>query len=305
MNYSRITFFLFWIFPFATYAQIEESLIEVSWQYLENSPNEPAGYRAMFEITNHSGADLEAGWSLYFKSPFLLGEVQSENPDFQIRHLTAGLFVIEGRPISPALLPGKSFKVFYSAYDSSLKTAPTPEGLILKKSDGSYFEIGNYKILKMSLQEFEGAGMNTSRSDPDRRSYSQTPPFVPIPKQWKYLGTSDTVSNAGLVVLGDKVFSNEAKFLTGKISQAYKPEIDRAEKPLQIRIAKRDEIPSEGYKLEIRDRRVLILASDTMGAFNGVHAFLALMPEEFWDGPGSRMILPQVEIEDFPILHKD
>lgn len=291
----------------------ENGDIQVEWRLEKNQIGTNPTHQATFILTNNGRKPMVSGWKLYFNTIFLDVQVELADSQFQIRHLAGDFFVLMGKDgDTPSLKPGQKLEITYSSNTPFLKNSHAPEALVLVKKEGVQTEIHDFKKSKLTLTDLEKAvgdqGItiptaerifenNESIFSLDER---EVPPFLPIPKSWNYHGSPLLVKNAGLGVLGDKIFEQAAKSVTRQIQVGYQPESDRSVKPIQIRIAKNDTIPAEGYHLEIRDQRVLILASDEPGAFYGVQSFLALMPADFWVKPSNEILLPQLEIDDAP-----
>ncbi|MFC3414889.1 family 20 glycosylhydrolase [Algoriphagus hitonicola] len=308
--------FLFYLLIFFACSSAVEKIngdFQVEWRLDKNQFGTNASHQATFIFQNDSDQTLTSGWKLYFNSVFLDVNARVLDDHFQIRHLAGDFFVLAGNDEeSPALKPGQKLEISYTSTTPFFKNSHAPEGLILVKSNGSMTEIRDFKKSELTVDQLDKAvGKQGIIIPTAERIYKKNeiiselpneeiPPFLPIPKSWKYLGEPLRIKNAGLGVLGDKVFEQAAKTVTQQIQVGYKPENDRSVKPIQIRIAKKESIPAEGYHLEIRDQRVLILASDPKGAFYGVQSFLALMPADFWEKPSNEILLPQIEIDDVP-----
>ncbi|WP_332913066.1 glycoside hydrolase family 20 zincin-like fold domain-containing protein [Algoriphagus boritolerans] len=161
------------------------------------------------------------------------------------------------------------------------------------KSNGDHFEIKDYEVLEISVNQLAEMAENTPLPIPtleriykqnaglDLLPLNQLPPYLPSPKSWKYTGETLKIKNAGLAVVGDPEFVQASKVLLLAIKDGYRPSVDRTEAPIQIRIVKIGELPEEGYKIKIVDRRVLISASSPKGALYGVQSFLAMMLPHF------------------------
>lgn len=308
--------FLFYLLIFlacSSSVQKENEDFHVEWRLDENQIGTTTSHQATFILKNDSDQAIASGWKLYFNTVFLDINAKVLDDRFQIKHLAGDFFVLLGKDAdSPALKPGQKLEISYTSNTPFLKNNHAPEGLILVESTGSHTEIRDFKKSVLTVDQLAKAVGDRGLIIPTaERIYKKNeiiselpsqeiPPFLPIPKSWKYLGEPLRIKNAGLGVLGDKEFEQAAKTVTQQIQVGYKPENDRSVKPIQIRIAKKESIPAEGYHLEIRDQRVLILASDPQGAFYGVQSFLALMPADFWEKPSNEILLPQIEIDDAP-----
>lgn len=286
--------------------------VSASWQLLENDFSESGYHRAELVLKNTSSQALASGWKLYFNTIFISVNTQIQNPEYVLRHLQGDFFVLESKGITPAIPAGNEIKITYRSSGPYLKNSYAPEGLIFLKADGSYFEIKDYQVETISTEEFAQMSSQTPLPVPTAaRVFSQNeglnllpeqdlPPFLPSPKSWRYTGETQKVKNAGLAVVGVPEFAEATKFLLLAIRKGYKPTVDQTESPVQIRIVKTEGLPEEGYKISISDRKVFISASHSRGAFYGVQSFLAMMPPGFWKGMSQELVLPQVEIEDFP-----
>jgi len=289
-----------------------QAQVSASWQLLENNFTGEGYYRAQFALKNTSGRKIDAGWKLYFNTVFIPVPATVTNPGLTITHLQGDFFVLEGTSKTPALAPGEEIKVEYRSEEPYLKNAYAPEALIFLKADGAHFEVNDYMVKAFTTDQLADMTKGTPLPIPiaselyDRNQglnllpKSDLPPFLPTPKFWKYTGEAIKIKDAELAVVGISEFGKESKFLLETIEEHYKPEVNAAEDPLEIRLEKAAELPEEAYKISIMDRKVSILASHQKGAFHGVQSFLALLPAEFWAGDSGELILPQIEIEDFP-----
>ncbi|SDA51961.1 hexosaminidase [Algoriphagus alkaliphilus] len=286
--------------------------VNAKWEILENRFESPEFHRAKLTLSNTGSSDLDAGWKLYFNSVFISVNTQVQTEPFQIRHLQGDFFVLEGKNASPVFKRGEEISITYQSRGPYLKNSYAPEGLIFQDADGTHFEIKEYQVEAISLDQFREMAASTPLPIPTAaRIYSQNeglsllpkeqlPPFLPTPKSWKYTGETLKIKNAGLAVVGIPEFEEASKFLLLAIKQGYKPTVNRAEAPIQIRIVKSSELPVEGYKISIAKRLVFISASSPKGAMYGVQSFLAMMPADFSTRITDEFILPQVEIEDYP-----
>lgn len=286
--------------------------VNAKWEILENRFESPEFHRAKLTLSNTGSSDLDAGWKLYFNSVFISVNTQVQTEPFQIRHLQGDFFVLEGKNSSPVFKRGEEISITYQSRGPYLKNSYAPEGLIFQNADGTHFEIKEYQVKAISLDQFREMAASTPLPIPTAaRIYSQNeglsllpkeqlPPFLPTPKSWKYTGETLKIKNAGLAVVGIPEFEEASKFLLLAIKQGYKPTVNRAEAPIQIRIVKSSELPLEGYKISIAKRLVFISASSPKGAMYGVQSFLAMMPADFSTRITDEFILPQVEIEDYP-----
>lgn len=288
------------------------SQISASWELIENKFTDAAYHRAELILKNTSGQQLDEGWKLYFNTIFISVSTEAKNPNLAIKHLQGDFFVLEGKDKTPALSAGEEIRIEYQSREPYLKNSYAPEGLIFMKSDGSHFKVKDYQVKSFTTDQFAEMTKETPLPVPTAEEIfkrnqglsllpeSSLPPFLPSPKSWKYTGQVLKVENAGLAVVGIPEFAEESKFLLQSIKKGYNPKVNSAELPVQIRLVKAEDLPEEGYKISISDRKVLISASHSKGAFYGVQSFLALMPAEFWAGPSQELTLPQVEIEDYP-----
>lgn len=288
------------------------SQVSAKWQLLENRFENPEFHRARLTLKNESFAEIPSGWKLYFNSVFISVNAESKTEPFKIKHLQGDFFILENDGRSPSILPGKEISIEYQSRGPYLKNSYAPEGLIFVKSDGSHLEIDDYKVQAMTVDQMAEMAANTSLPIPTlERIYnqnegltllaeSQLPPYLPSPKSWKYNGETLKIKNAGLAVVGAPEFVDASTYLLLAIKKGYKPTVNRAEAPINIRIVKSQELSEEGYGISISGRKVEISAATTTGAFYGVQSFLAMMPPTFSTEASDELILPQVEITDEP-----
>ncbi|TFV94174.1 N-acetyl-beta-hexosaminidase [Algoriphagus kandeliae] len=314
MNRFILSFFLiFSIMIGACEAQTDNKKgLNIEWELLENQLDADTYHQAQFVIENHSGQSIEAGWKLYFNSIFFDLKAQLENPGIELQHLAGDFFVLTGKGKEAAIPNGETLKISYRSRNPYLKNNHAPEAPIFTLANGTIVSDIQFEKSEMSVWELQNLAADSRLPIPTpARLFEQNeglsllpkedlPPFLPSPKSWKINGETQWVTRAGLAVVGDKSFAEAATFLTKRIKENYNPEILKTEKPIQIRISQKDGFPSEGYSIEIRDRRVLILASDERGAFYGVQSFLGLQPADFWKGNTEGLLLPQISIEDSP-----
>ncbi|NVJ85371.1 MAG: family 20 glycosylhydrolase [Algoriphagus sp.] len=290
----------------------EKNGLTIQWNLLDNQFDPPGFHRAQFILENHTGQAFQEGWKLYFNSVFFDLNAQLEDSAFEIEHLAGDFFVLKGKDSGKKIKEGEVISITYKSNRPFLKNHHAPESPIFSLSDGKLLSDISYQSSEMSVQDLKKYVGEQNLPIPTAELLfeqndglsllpkEELPPFLPSPKSWKINGESIVASQAGVGVIGDKEFGSVAAFLTKRIKEFYSPEIIRTEKPIQIRISQKDGMPLEGYSLEIRDRRVLILASDEQGAFYGVQSFLALQPANFWSGETMSILLPQIRIEDHP-----
>jgi hexosaminidase len=289
-----------------------QAQVSASWQLLENNFTGEGYYRAQFALKNTSGTKIDAGWKLYFNTVFLPVPATVTNPGLAITHLQGDFFVLEGTNKTPALAPGEEIKVEYRSEEPYLKNAFAPEALIFLKADGAHFEVKDYSVKAFTTEQLAEMTKGTPLPIPiaselyDRNQglnllpKSELPPFLPTPKSWKYTSEALNIKNAELNVKGNSKFDKESRFLLETIETHYKPQVSASEAPIKIQLEMVSDLPEEAYRIKILGREVVIEASHEKGAFHGVQSFLALMPAEFWAGSSEELILPQIEIEDFP-----
>ena len=277
---------------------------------MDNQFTSPQRHEAAISISNESTNQLSAGWKLYFNTVFISVRPESLLPNTTIRHLQGDFFVLEGN--TPEIQAGQQLKIGYKSRGAFLKNSYAPEGLILVHADGKVEEISSYATQVLSEKELANMAKSTPLPIPtSAKRYeenlavselpgSEIPPFLPTPKKWSYTGEALKITNAGVAVVGSKEFLETTKYLLLTLRNGYKPQVNRNEAPVNIKVTKVEGLKPEAYHLKINNRRVDILASDERGAFYGVQSFLALMPVDFWSNPGNTLTLPQVEIEDEP-----
>ncbi|MBN7810456.1 family 20 glycosylhydrolase [Algoriphagus sp. H41] len=287
-----------------------QAQVSASWKLLENHFTEAPHHWAELVLKNTSGKKIDSGWKLYFNTVFLSVNAEVKNPGLGITHLQGDFFVLEGQ--SPALAAGEEVRIEYRSAEPYLKNSYAPEALVFLRSDGSHFEVKDYQVQEISSDGLAEMAKDTPLPIPTGElTYERNeglsllpedalPPFLPSPKSWRYTGDPLRIKNAALAVSDIPEFAKESKFLLEALGKGYHPRIDAAEAPVQIQLEKVSGLPDEGYRLSIRDRKVLISASQPQGAFYGVQSFLAMMPGEFWKEASGQLILPQVEIEDAP-----
>lgn len=290
--------------------QFGAAQIKAEWKLMDNQFSTPQRHEAAISISNESSNQLLEGWKLYFNTVFISVRPESLLPNTTIRHLQGDFFVLEGN--TPEIKSGQQLQVGYKSRGAFLKNSYAPEGLILVHADGKVEEITAYSTQVLSEKELADMAKPTPLPIPtSAKRYesnlavselpaSEIPPFLPTPKKWSYTGEALKITNAGVAVVGSKEFLETTKYLLLTLKDGYKPQVNRNEAPVNIKLTKVDGLKPEAYQLKITNRRVDILASDERGAFYGVQSFLALMPVDFWSNPGNTLTLPQVEIEDEP-----
>lgn len=307
MNIKSLVFLLFSLISFPAWTQVT-----VKWELLENRFENPVFHRAKLTLSNTGSSEISAGWKLYFNSVFVSVNAEAKTEPFQIRHLQGDFFVLQGKENTPSIPVGGEISIEYQSRGPYLKNSYAPEGLILQKSDGNHFEINDYQVQKLSVEQLAELASNTPMPIPTSAyifrqnegvillEESQLPPYLPSPKTWKYTGEPLRIKNAGLAVVGDTEFVAASRFLLLAIKNGYKPIVNKTEAPINIRIVKSSELAEEGYGISISGRKVVISASTPKGAFYGVQSFLAMMPATFSTVQSNEIILPQVEIMDEP-----
>src|SRR5690606_31266601 len=231
-----------------------QAQVSASWQLLENNFTGEGYYRAQFALKNTSGRKIDAGWKLYFNTVFIPVPATVTNPGLTITHLQGDFFVLEGTSKTPALAPGEEIKAEYRSEEPYLKNAYAPEALIFLKADGAHFEVNDYMVKAFTTEQLADMTKGTPLPIPiaselyDRNQglnllpKSDLPPFLPTPKFWKYTGEAIKIKDAELAVVGISEFGKESKFLLKTIEEHYKPEVNAAEDPLEIRLEKAAEL---------------------------------------------------------------
>lgn len=283
---------------------------KASWNLIENQFANPQFHQAEISLFNLGSSSIEAGWKLYFNTIFISVNTLSQVPDTQIRHLQGDFFVLEGN--TPEIKSGEKFSLPYQSRGAFLKNSYAPEALILVHSDGKVEEISDYTTETLSERQLAEMAKSSDLPIPSSQSRyeenlklsflpgSDIPPFLPSPKKWRYTGEPITIQNAGAALVGSEDFAEVTKFLLLTLRNGYKPQVDRTQPPINIKLTQVEGLAEEAYKLKISNRRVDIQASTSKGAFYGVQSFLALMRPDFWKGPKNEITFPQVEIEDEP-----
>lgn len=302
--------FLFVILTWTSCVLNGYSQTKADWSLKENHFSAPQRHTAAISISNGGTKAISAGWKLYFNTIFISVQSASLLPETEIKHLQGDFFVWEGK--TPEIPAGGQVLLEYRSGGAFLKNSYPPEALILVHADGKLEEIKDYTPQAFSENQLAEMAKSTllpipipaSRYDENlavsELPSSAVPPFLPSPKKWKYTGETLKIKNAGVAVIGSKEFQETTKYLLLTLREGYKPQVDRAEPPVNIKVSKIDGLATEAYQLKITNRRVDILASGEKGAFYGVQSFLALMPTDFWSKPSDQLTLPQVEIEDEP-----
>ncbi|WP_187174849.1 family 20 glycosylhydrolase [Algoriphagus sp. AK58] len=284
--------------------------LNAQWNLLENKFTTPQLHKAEISISNLGTSSVQEGWKLYFNTIFISVNTLSQIPETQIRHLQGDFFVVEGK--TPEIMPGSTFSIPYQSRGAFLKNSYAPESLILVHADGKVEEISQYQTQILSEAELAEMAKSSALPVPSSQARyeenrkltqipdSEIPPFLPSPKKWRYTGEPITIQNAGAAVVGAEEFSEVTKFLLLSLIKGYKPQVDRSQAPINIKLSKVEGLAEEAYALKISNRRVDILASTPKGAFYGIQSFLALMKPDFWKEASNQITLPQVEIEDEP-----
>lgn len=302
---------LFIVLLFASLLELPAQ-VSASWKLLENNFDDKPYHLAELSLKNTSGRKIDAGWKLYFNTVFLSVETEVKNPGLQITHLQGDFFVLEGKGKTPALEVGEELKITYKSAEPYLKNTYAPEALVFLQANWTHFEVKDYKVASLTTDQLAEMAKETLLPVPTaQRIYgrneglsllpeSELPPFLPSPKSWKYTGQPLKIKNAGLVLGAAPAFGKELQFLKESIHKGYKPKTIADESPVQIDLEMLADLPEEAYRLSISGRKVKISASHARGAFHGVQSFLALMPTDFWTGANKELVLPQVDIEDYP-----
>ncbi|WP_198672974.1 family 20 glycosylhydrolase [Algoriphagus litoralis] len=286
--------------------------VSAAWELLENRFGNPEFHRARLILKNESSTAIQSGWKLYFNSIFISINATSKTPPFRIKHLQGDFFVLESEENSPTIPAGEEISIEYQSQGPFLKNSYAPEGLIFLDSEGNHFEITDYNVQSIPVSQLAEMAAPTPLPVPTlERIYQQNegisllpenqlPPYLPSPKSWKYTGETLKIKHAGLAVVGASEFAEASQYLLLAIRNGYKPTVNKAEPPINIRIIKNLELPEEGYGISISGRKVVISASSPKGALYGVQSFLAMMPPTFSAKTSDEFILPQVEITDEP-----
>ncbi|MFN3998191.1 family 20 glycosylhydrolase [Algoriphagus sp.] len=304
--------FLISLILFSCTDSISTGQVSVSWQLLENKFTDSPHHVARLVLKNNSSTPIQSGWKLYFNTPFLSIYPDVQDPNFSIKHLQGDFFVVEGKGKTPTIPISGEISIEYRSKGPFLKNSYAPGGLILLRADGTHFEIEDYHVQNISVDQLAKMASQTPLPIPTPAYIFQQneglsiipenkiPPYLPSPKSWKYTGETLKIRNAGLAVVGIPEFIDASKHLLLAIKDGYKPEVNKAEAPINIRIVKSPELAEEGYGISISGRKVVISASTPKGAFYGVQSFLAMMPPTFSTNQSNEIILPQVEIKDEP-----
>jgi hexosaminidase len=307
MKIKSLGFILFLLTTLPCWSQVS-----AKWELLENRFESPEFHRARLTLKNESLGEIQSGWKLYFNSVFISVNAEAKTQPFRIKHLQGDFFVLENDGKSPLISPGNEISIEYQSRGPYLKNSYAPEGLIFVTSNGSHFEIDDYKVQAITVDQLAEMASNTPLPIPTLELIykqneglnllprNQLPPYLPSPKSWNYTGETLKIKNAGLAVVGAPEFVDASTYLLLAIKKGYKPTVNRAEAPINIRIVKSPELAEEGYGIAVSGRKVVISASTPKGAFYGVQSFLAMMPPTFSTESSDEIVLPQVQIQDEP-----
>jgi len=260
--------------------------------------------------------DLAAGdFDLYFSSVSPVIDGKSEH--FQVRHINGDLHVIEPRP--GRLEPGKTYRLklwtqghFFSAYypmpNMYLASGKLQPRVIASTRPVTDPESGLEKlpfVAPMTNEErlgTAGPGDETRWQTPERafetysgRATAEAPDIVIVPTPLTVSRPAGSVIDlrTGVTLRLSEARHSELLPALHRLGDAGIPRLDRGPE-LRIQIAPGRAKP-EGYRLDARDGRIVIEASDAAGAAN---ALRSLAQQAQFEGGTVRPLL----IEDAPRL---
>lgn len=286
--------------------------ISVRWELLANFYQNKHQVLSRFTFTNHGKTPLPAsGWALYYNSVSApqLGKTAS---GFLIQDLSGCLFRMTPTADFKGIAPGDSIQVDFVSTDDAATTSDAPEGLYLVWDDhpDKGISVGKYTKTPITNPAF-------FNRYPGDRIPEATPEVVydtnsvirdiPGPRdQAVIFPTPVSMStNPGSATLGSRIVFTDAAF--GKDASYLSEVLERrtGHKLLaasitdssqgEIRLVKSAiQMPAEGYRLDINQRRILIEASDPAGIFYGIQTLLGSL------GAKTPWTLPAITVTDYP-----
>jgi hexosaminidase len=298
---------------FATAEAQSKGNLSVKWELTANQFQPKESHQARFVLTNNDKDALQPTWELYFNTIFLSVRPKVLTPGFVMEHLSGDFFRLKPKGELGSLSPGDSLEVVYTSDNFVLKNSHIPQGLYWVKDAQSKPEtITDYRTTLIKVEDLAKMAVGTSMPVPtDEFTYRQNealslleksdlPPFVPVPKSYKYSKGVFTFPNNPKVYIDPAFAELEGYFyeilkthLAGQVTKSTKSEAD-------VLFVKNASISnSEAYKLSV-SKTILVEAASVQGAFFGIQSLLALVSEQSGGNCSQSLKLDYVEIEDWP-----
>lgn len=297
--------------------------IAVTWQVVSNTYADQPQVKAVFTFENRSNFTLTANnWALYYNQ--MPRGVIATHGDARIEHLSGDWFKMTPTE-NFRLKPGHKGEITYECDAWWIKETDAPLGAYFvfygnERQDSTIVPVKKYTILPFTTPEQVSRYKNDQEPIPtaggryeQNRNLtevpdSELPAVIPSPFSVKTSSEKIVFDNVP-ELLYESGLENEARYLSGFISQALKVQIT----PVNATAPKANSIflalkplyingkSTEVYRLEIKpDRSIVITGSDPAGVFYGIQSLIALQPAEVFRNSDTPATLPVMVMEDAP-----
>jgi hexosaminidase len=278
--------------------------LQIHWTAIQNDyENKPKSLNAI-TITNNSSIEFpKVGWKMYFNSARLLTPAAvSGNARFDL--INGDLFSLTPSASFPSIKPGDSVRIEYVAEEPVVNLTDGPEGFYLVW-DGKP-DIG-YPTGPFSIHPFTPhyPGLITpaiiySQNEVIRDiPVEQLSKIFPTPVFYQEQPGYFTLTS-GVRLISDERFILEKKGLLSSLETVLGKKMTEVASGNSIRLEYKDEIPSEGYEMEVTSTELIIRASGSAGIFYGIQSLKTLIPPVAWAKSQQSIQVPAVLVKDKP-----
>ncbi|WP_276361249.1 family 20 glycosylhydrolase [Daejeonella sp. H1SJ63] len=291
-------------------AQQKDYKISLQWQPILNNFEGKNQSLSVLSITNGSEYDLPPhGWSLYFNYSGDFPKADSRG--FTISFVNGDLYKIEPNAASDGISAGAkiNFQMVRSGKIDNVTQSPQGFYLVFNDSPNKAIPVNcTYpdpsseflKALPSAKTWMDPAYVFLKNQEVQDIPEAKLPLIFPSPVSYKALNAEFTISG-NTSISADVLFSREAAYLSDELGKLL------ISKPLfstggsaAIVLNKNSQIASEGYELNVSEKRILISASTPAGAFYGIQSLKSLISPLSWKSKQQSVNIQAVEVKDEP-----
>jgi hexosaminidase len=278
----------------------EAAKIAVSWRFITNNYNNEAKFLASLTLVNNGRQMIpKSGWKLYFSLRYHGINLQSNNSDLPITHVSGDLFYIAPISTFAGLNAGQSAKIDYTGRGLVANYQDVPSGFFLVDNvDNKPHPISLGHVDPGTLKGADAKDIFEQNKDVTDIPVSKLPAILPSPTSFKKEQGSFVLDNQ-VEIITDESFKKEAAYLSQEIQSLTGNQLSITTKKKKI-IFQKNKLPEEVYDLIITPDNITIAASSGAGIFYGIQSLKNLMPAGIWSGKHSTIVVPCITIHDAP-----
>ncbi|WP_194973872.1 family 20 glycosylhydrolase [Aquiflexum lacus] len=302
-----------WFSCQSTNDKINVDDILLSWELEENIALPNQTHTATFNITNTAKSPLNPDWEIYFNTIFLSVNPSSLDENIMLEHLSGDFFRIKPTMDFPVLETDQTYSFSYQSDNFLVKNSHSPQGVFMVFGEEEKgHTMANYTAKEFSLGDLYKMSEGTPLPIPiGKNLFEQSKeltllkrmefsPIIPTPKTLEW-SEGELQIEGDFEISFDPDFSSEAEFLINTLESKFLGQIaSNSTSDAIIQIKKNPSIKNqEGYQLDISDK-IQIQANHPKGVFYALQSLLALLPIDNFREAQSRLVFPQLKIEDEP-----